>query len=114
MRHHNQNRKLGRVRKQRKDLLNSLARSLVLHNKIKTTEAKAKELRPFVEKLITAAKNASVSVRRVLSAKVGPSATKKAMELAKKYEGRRGGYSRITKMSTRKSDGSKMAVIEVI
>ncbi len=115
MRHHNQNRKLGRERKQRKALLNSLARSLVLHSKITTTEAKAKEIRPFVEKLITVGKKAGIASRRVLTAKVGPGATKLIMDsLVQKYEGRSGGYARITKLPARKSDGSKMAIIELV
>lgn len=114
MRHHNQNRKLGRVRKQRKALLNSLARSLVLHQKIKTTEAKARELRPFAEKLITQSKKGTVAAKRAVSTKIGVSAMKAAEALAKNYEKRSGGYTRIIKMPARKSDGSKMAIIEFV
>jgi large subunit ribosomal protein L17 len=115
MRHHNQNRKLSRVTKVRKALINSLARSLVLHEKITTTEPKAKELRPFVEKLLTKAKVQTVAVRRDLVAKIGKNASKILVEkLAKKYEDRRGGYTRIMKMKRRLSDGSKMAVIEFV
>lgn len=115
MRHHNQNRKLSRVRKVRRALLNSLARSLVLHQKIETTEPKAKELRPFIEKLITKGKVASVANRRAIIEKVGPKAGKILVDtLSKKYEDRKGGYSRITKTKRRVSDGSKMAIIEFI
>lgn len=115
MRHHNANRKLSRVRKVRKALLNSLARSLVLHQKIETTEPKAKELRPFVEKLVTKGKTATVANRRSLSTIVGPKATKILVdEISKKYENKNGGYLRIMKKNRRLSDGSKMAIIEFI
>ena len=115
MRHHNANRKFGRVRKVRKALLNSLARSLVLHERIETTEPKAKEIRPFVEKMVTSGKKATVSVRRSLSTLIGKNATKKMVdELSKKYEKRAGGYTRIIKTGRRLSDGSKMAIIEFI
>ncbi len=115
MRHHNQNRKLGRVRKVRKALLNSLARSLVLHEKIKTTEAKAKELRPFVEKLLTLSKAQTVASRRSVSAKVGKEAAGLlAGALSKRYEDRKGGYTRVLKLKNRISDGSKMAIIEFV
>lgn len=115
MRHHNQNRKFGRVRKVRKALINSLARSLVLYEKIETTEEKAKELRPFVEKLITKSKTDSLSTRRFLISIIGPKATKFMFEnLAKKFTGRNGGYTRIIKLGSRVSDGAKMAVIEFV
>jgi large subunit ribosomal protein L17 len=115
MRHHNQNRKLSRVRKTRKALLNSLARSLILHEKIKTTEAKAKELRPFVEKLVTKSKMQTVTARRAAIGKIGKVAAKKLFgDISKKYENRKGGYSRITKIQGRLSDGSKMAIIEFV
>jgi large subunit ribosomal protein L17 len=115
MRHHNANRKFSRVRKVRKALLNSLARSLILHQKIETTEAKAKEIRPFVEKLITKGKSQTVAVRRFLSAKIGPSATKILVDtLSQKYADKKGGYTRITKVKNRLSDGSKIAIIELI
>lgn len=113
MRHHNANRKLGRERKGRVALLNSLARSLVLHNKIETTEPKAKEVRPFVEKLLTKAKAQTVMARRELAAKIGPKATKLLVDdIAKKFEKVNGGYTRIVKNGRRMSDGSKMAIIE--
>lgn len=115
MRHSNQNRKFGRLRKQRSALLNSLARSLVLHQKIKTTEPKAKELRPFVEKLVTNGKLGTVAVRRKLSTVVGKSATKEIVDvISKRYDSRKGGYTRITKIGRRDSDGSRMAVIEFV
>lgn len=115
MRHHNQNRKFGRVRKVRKALINSLARSLVLHEKIETTEPKAKELRPFVEKLVTKSKLQNVAARRAISVSIGPKATKILVDtISKKYADRKGGYTRITKSKRRLSDGSKMAIIEFV
>lgn len=115
MRHHNQNRKLGRVRKVRRALINSLARSLVLHQKIETTEPKAKELRPFIEKLVTKGKEQSVSNRRAIGTKIGPAATKILIDtISKKYADRKGGYTRITKSKSRLADGSKMAIIEFV
>jgi large subunit ribosomal protein L17 len=115
MRHHNANRKLGRVRKQRKALINSLARSLVLHQKIETTEPKAKELKPFIEKLVTKGKIGTLAARRIIGVKIGQSAAKTLIDtLSKKYEDRNGGYTRITKSKRRLSDGSKMAIIEFV
>ena len=118
MLHHKSGRKLGRVTKQRTALLRSLAISLIKHGKIKTTEAKAKELRPFVEKLITKGKTQSLSSRRLISSRLGSggvSATKKIFdEIAPKYKDRNGGYIRVVKMVSRAGDGSKMAIIEFV
>ena len=115
MRHGNHNRKLGRERNQRKALLNSLARSLVLHEKIQTTEPKAKELRPFVEKIVTMGKKGTLASVRFNVEKVGKTASKKlGNELSKKYADRNGGYTRITKLGRRASDGSKIAIIEFV
>jgi large subunit ribosomal protein L17 len=115
MRHGNHNRKFGRPTNQRKALMKSLAYSLILKGKIKTTEAKAKELRPFVEKLVTVGKKDTLASRRILESRVGPEAAKKiSTSLSKDYKDRTGGYTRITKMIRRSSDGSKMAVIEFV
>ncbi len=115
MRHSNANRKFGRKAGQRKALLKSLAYSLALKGKIKTTEAKAKELRPFMEKLITLGKKETPASKRLLTARVGAQAAKKiAGDLASAYKERAGGYTRITKLVPRKSDGAPQAVIEFI
>ncbi|MES2214106.1 MAG: 50S ribosomal protein L17 [Patescibacteria group bacterium] len=115
MRHGNVNRKFGRTKNQRKALLKSLAYSLVLRGKIKTTEPKAKELRPFVEKLVTYGKKGTIASRRELESRVGKSAAKKiATVIAPEYMDRKGGYTRITKMIRRSSDGAPMAVIEFV
>lgn len=115
MRHHNANRKFGRERNQRVALMRSLAYSLTLKGKIKTTEPKAKELRPYMEKLITLGKKQTLASRRILESRVGKSAAKKiAKELASTYKERAGGYTRVVKMGPRVSDGSHMAIIEFV
>jgi large subunit ribosomal protein L17 len=116
MRHHNKNRKFGRTKDQRHALLKSLAVSLIERGKIRTTEAKAKELRPFVERLITTGRTGTLASRRLVSARLGNTqGTKKVMgEIADKYKDRKGGYTRIVKLPRRMSDGSKMAIIELV
>ncbi len=115
MRHGNHNRKFGRETNQRNALLKSLARSLVIKGKITTTEAKAKEIRPIVEKLVTRGKSATVANRRTLIAQLGDAAvTNKLIKTAATYADRRGGYLRITKMGPRRGDGAAMAVIEFV
>ncbi len=115
MRHHNANRKFGREKNQRVTLLRSLAYSLVLKGKIKTTEPKAKELRPYVEKLITLGKKQTLASRRTLESRVGEGAAKKIFgSLSATYKERAGGYTRITKMAPRAVDASPMAIIEFV
>lgn len=117
MRHHNNVRKFGRDKNQRKALLEGLALSLVKKEKIMTTTAKAKELRPYVEKVVTQAKTATPHSVRMLLAKFSNnrSAVKKLTEdIATRYTKRAGGYTRITKLPPRKSDGSPMAIIEFV
>jgi len=108
-------RKLSRKRDQRKALLKNLAESLILKEKIKTTEAKAKEVRIFIEKAINLAKENKLAKRRLLLKKFSNQTAKKIMEvLAPKYKERKGGYTRIIKLGQRKSDGARMAIIELI
>lgn len=117
MRHHNQNRTFGRSRSQRTALMRGLALSLIEHGKIRTTEAKARELRPFVEKLITKGKNDSVATRRHVAAVLGePGAEvvkKLFTDIAKRYADRNGGYTRIIKMGETVA-GRKEACIELV
>lgn len=115
MRHANHNRKFGRETDQRRAFLKSLSRSLILREKMTTTEARAKEIRPVVEKLITRGKNDSLATKRLLVSRAGDATTaKKVAEIASRYQGRAGGYLRITKLPPRKSDGARMARIEFV
>ncbi len=116
MRHHDRNRKLGRVKRQRTALLRSLARSLILTEGIVTTSAKAKALRPFVERLITAGKKADLASRRDGSRQLGDSraAIKKLHELASRYTKRTGGYTRIVLLGRIGKRPGEMARIELV
>lgn len=115
MRHHNVKRKLGRETSQRKALIKSLAVNLIRSEKIKTTEAKAKELRPFVEKLITKAKEGNLAKKRIVISIIGNLSAKKLFDkIAPKYKDRNGGYTRITRILRRKTDGSRMSIIEFV
>lgn len=117
MRHHNANRTFGRSKNQRKALLSGLAASLITHERIMTTEAKAKELRPTVEKMVTKAKEGSLANRRLLLADMYNNSTvveKLVGTIAPRFAERAGGYTRIVKLTPRKSDASPMAVIEFV
>lgn len=117
MRHHNANRKFGRTKNQREALLKGLAVNLVKHNRIKTTEAKAKELRPFIEKLVTRAKVGSLASRRIVTARLMnrvPESKILIDEIAPRFKEVAGGYTRVLKLPARKSDGAKMALIEFV
>ena len=117
MRHGNNKRKFGRVRKVRNALIKTLALNLIVREKIKTTEPKAKELRPFIEKLVTQAKSGDSATRRLIISKLSnrrPEVKKLFDVIAPKYADRKGGYTRVLKLGVRKSDGAAMAVIEFV
>lgn len=115
MRKRKKGKKFGRVSHQRKALMKSLVSSLVLHKKIMTTETKAKELRGFIEPLITKAKVGGLANRRQIRRYLSDSVAKKLFdEIALLYKDRAGGYTRIIKMAPRVSDGAKMAWIELV
>lgn len=116
MRHHSVKRKFGLEKDQRNALMRSLARNLINENKIETTLAKAKELRPYVEKLVTKAKTDTIASRRVVISKLGGESETKVLfdTIAKKYMDRNGGYIRIIKMAPRKLDAAPMAMIEFV
>ncbi len=110
-----QGRKFSRKKDQNKALLKSLARAVLLVEKIKTTEAKAKEVSSFAEKCITRAKKGDLSSRRTLLKYFSKDLVKKLIdETGPKYKNRKGGYTRIIKLGQRKSDGAKMAIIELV
>jgi large subunit ribosomal protein L17 len=115
MRKRKKGRKLSRKRDQRRALLKTLARNLILKEKIQTTEAKAKELSRFVEKFITRAKENNLSTKRYLRRYFAPEVVKKLVnEIGQRYKERPGGYTRVIKLGQRKSDGAKMAIIELV
>ena len=115
MRKRKKGRKFSRDRGQRKALLKALVSALILNGKIKTTEARAKEIRSFAEKIITKSKKNNLSSRRLIARFFHPKAIKKLFdEIAPNYKSRSGGYTRIIKLGQRKSDGAKMAIIELV
>ncbi|MFM2374152.1 MAG: ribosomal protein large subunit ribosomal protein [Candidatus Parcubacteria bacterium] len=117
MQHKRKNRTLGRDRDERRALMRGLSVSLIEHGRIVTTLAKAKELRPLIEKMITTAKKDSVATRRTIASRLGTTqneaVAKLFKDLAPKYLERPGGYTRIIKMG-RTTAGREEAVIELV
>ncbi|PIV38349.1 MAG: 50S ribosomal protein L17 [Candidatus Portnoybacteria bacterium CG02_land_8_20_14_3_00_45_8] len=108
-------RKFGRGINQRRAFLKGLAANLILKEKIKTTEARAKELRAVVERLISYAKKGTLAGRRqVISALPSAAAKKLFKEITPRFKERRGGYTRIIKLGQRMSDGAKMVFMEFV
>ena len=115
MKHRKKGRTLGRDREQRRALLASLVSSLFIHERIETTLAKAKELRPFAEKMITKGKIKSAARIRLARKIISKKPTQKLFNvIAPSFLKRKGGYLRIIKKSQRKSDGAPMALIELV
>lgn len=121
MRHRRNTVKLGRRADHRDALLANLACSLIEHNRIKTTVAKAKALRPFVEKLVTKARLNTVHARRLVAGKLGPNSLRVEKVVRKLFGDiaplnatRPGGYTRIIKLGPRQSDAAPMAFIEFV
>ncbi|MCK4473870.1 50S ribosomal protein L17 [Candidatus Parcubacteria bacterium] len=115
MRKRKKGRKLSRERNQRIALLKTLASALFLKEKIKTTEAKAKEVSGFAAKFITRAKKKDLAATRyVLRFFTKKLAKKLVEEIAPRYKNRSGGYTKIIKLGERKRDGAKMAIIELV
>jgi large subunit ribosomal protein L17 len=116
MRHRNAHRKLGRTTAHRIALLRNLAAALIKHEQIVTTLPKAKELRPYVERLVTLAKHGGLSNRRLAHARLLDDAqlAKLFNVLAPRYAARQGGYVRIVKAGFRAGDQAAMAVIELV
>ncbi|KKS66120.1 MAG: 50S ribosomal protein L17 [Parcubacteria group bacterium GW2011_GWA1_42_7] len=108
-------RKFGRETDQRRAFIRSLASNLVLNEKIKTTEARAKELRSFVERIITQTKSGNLAGLRLAKKELSAPALKKlSKEIAPRFKEKRSGYTRITKLGRRMSDSASMAFIELI
>ncbi|MFC3885320.1 50S ribosomal protein L17 [Bacillus songklensis] len=117
-------RKLGRTSAQRKALLRDLATDLIINERIETTEARAKELRSVVEKMITLGKRGDLHARRqaaafirneVANEEAGQDALQKLFgDIAPRYEERQGGYTRILKVGPRRGDAAPMVIIELV
>lgn len=116
MRHRKKKTTLGREKASRKALLRNLATSIIIYEKVKTTKAKAKAVRPEVEKLITIAKKNDLTARRkLLEVLYHKKAVNKALEiLGPRYKERKGGYTRIINLGQRAGDGAEMAQIEFV
>ena len=108
--------RLGSGPAHEKALLRTLAEQLFENGKVRTTEAKARRLRPFAEKLITQAKKGNLAARRQVMAEISNKSVVHTLftEIGPRFESRNGGYTRITKIGPRKGDSAPMAVIEVI
>jgi large subunit ribosomal protein L17 len=116
MRHRKKGKILDRKKSAREALLKNLATSLILYEKIKTTKAKAKTVKPLVEKIITLAKNNNLTSRRqLITLLYHKKAVAKALEvLGPRYQQRKGGYTRIVNLGLRPGDGAEIAQIELI
>ena len=116
MRHRAKGRQLSRTSTHKRAMLNNMATSLFAHERVVTTEAKAKELRPFAERLITMARKGDLHRRRLASQKIHDrEALAKLFDvIGPRFAGRAGGYTRILKLGHRKGDGADVARIELL
>ena len=116
MRHRKSGRRLGRNSAHRKAMYRNMVTSLMVHGQIKTTEAKAKELRPYAERLITLARRGDLHARRLAAAKVQDRSVlgKLFEDIAPRFAERPGGYTRILKLGNRKGDAAEMSLIELV
>jgi large subunit ribosomal protein L17 len=116
MRHHIMGRKLGRNTKQRKALFRNLTTDLFRHNRIKTTEAKAKTIRPIAERLVTLARRGDLHARRLAARELyDPAVLQKLFnEIGPTMRDRPGGYTRIYKLGPRHGDAAPMALLELV
>ncbi len=116
MRHHRAGKKLNRSSAQRRALYSNLAGSLITHGRIETTEAKAKAVKPIVEKLITLARGGDLHARRQALAFLRSQDVVHQLfaEVAPRFEGRQGGYTRIVKIGPRPGDAAEMVYLELV
>ena len=116
MRHRKKGRNLSRTASHRRAVLRNLATSLFRHERIETTTAKAKELRPFAERLITLAKRGDLHARRLAARKIADREVlgKLFDDIAPRFADRPGGYTRILKVGVRKGDAAEMSLIELV
>jgi len=116
MRHRAKGRQLSRTSTHKRAMLNNMASSLFEHGRIITTEAKAKELRPFAEKLITLARRGDLHARRLVERRIKSRETLARLfsEIGPRFAARPGGYTRILKLGHREGDGADIARIELL
>lgn len=116
MRHRNKGRKLGRTASHRRATLRNLATSLFRHGRIETTTAKAKELRPYAERLITLAKRGDLHARRLAATKIQDREILGTLfdDIGPRFADRPGGYTRVLKLGNRKGDAAEMSLIELV
>ena len=116
MRHRAKGRQLSRTSTHRRAMLNNMATSLFEHGRVVTTEAKAKELRPFAEKPITLARRGDLHARRLVQRKIKDRETLSRLfsEIGPRFAARPGGYTRILKLGHREGDGADIARIELL
>ena len=119
MRHQKRGRKFNRTASHRKAMMSNLASALILHKKIQTTDVKGKELRGFVERLVTYAKHGDVHGRRLIQKKIQGKRAKQIAnilihDIAPIYEDRNGGYTRLIKLNNRKNDNALISLIEFV
>ncbi len=116
MRHRAKGRQLSRTSSHRRALLNNMATSLFAHGGVVTTEAKAKELRPFAERLITLARRGDLHARRLVERKIKDRDALGLLfkEIGPRFAARPGGYTRILKLGHRRGDGADIARIELL
>ena len=119
MRHQKRGRKFNRTASHRKAMMSNLASALILHKKIQTTDVKGKELRGFVERLVTYAKHGDVHGRRLIQKKIKGKRAKQIAnilihDIAPIYEDRNGGYTRLIKLNNRKNDNASISLIEFV
>lgn len=116
MRHRKKGRKLSRTASHRRATLRNMATSLFRHGKIETTTAKAKELRPYAERLITLGKRGDLHARRLAGRKIQERDVLGILfdDLGPRFADRPGGYTRILKLGSRKGDAAEMSLIELV
>lgn len=116
MRHRKKGRGFDRTAEHREAMLRNLASSLLLHGRVQTTTAKAKELRPYVEPLITKAKRGDLHARRLVARRIQneEALAKLFGEIAPRMAERPGGYTRVLQLGHRAGDGADMAIIELV
>lgn len=116
MRHRVKGRKLSRTSSHKKATMRNMAASLFRHGRIETTTAKAKELRPYAERLITLAKRGDLHARRLAATKIQDRTVLGSLfdEIGPRFAERPGGYTRILKLGNRKGDAAEMSLIELV